>query len=146
MHTDACRKRMEAAVPQDPAEQERVDRFLSRHLERRLGHKPPTPTASAGVASAPAGAAPSTSAAPLVIARQAPVSQGGKGSSSGGAAHPTGTKRPPPGGDEVRTVKPKESPPPAPKRKHDGGGDELEEAGMEAEVVHGAACQRGKGR
>ena len=129
LHTDACRKRMEATLSQDPEAQDRYERALMKHVAY---HEPPAPTMpSAGAASAPARVV-STSPKPMVMARQPPLHQalGVAAAPAGGEVRSTtSTKRPPPEAEEARAVRSKEAPVQAQKRKHEGGGEEIEEAG-----------------
>lgn len=142
LHTDACRKRMEATLSQDPEAQDRYERALMKHVAY---HEPPAPTMpSAGAASAPARVV-STSPKPMVMARQPPLHQalGVAAAPAGGEVRSTtSTKRPPPEAEEARAVRSKEAPVQAQKRKHEGGGEEIEEAAMEAAVVHSSAPVR----
>ena len=140
LHTDACRKRMEATLSQDPEAQDRYERAFMKHVAY---HEPPVPMASAGVASAPAQGA-STSSKPMVMARQPPLHQALRvaAAPTGGEVRSTSTKRPPPEAEEARAVRSKEAPVQAQKRKHEGGGEEIEEAAMEAAVVHSSTPVR----
>ena len=131
---------MEATLSQDPEAQDRYERAFMKHVAY---HEPPAPMASAGVASAPAQGA-LTSSKPMVMARQPPLHQALRvaAAPTGGEVRSTSTKRPPPEAEGARAVRSKEAPVQAQKRKHEGGGEEMEEAAMEAAVVHSSTPVR----